>query len=232
MSMGRRQELLAWAARNGAWIIEDDYDSEFRYAGRPLASLQGLDRNGTVIYVATLSKVLFPGLRLGFAVVPKSLVSAFRGARFLTDRSPPSLLQAIAADFMHEGHLASHIRRMRQRYRQARDVLVSSLEQHLAGVADVEVPECGIQLVLHFRASVSDVAIAEAARAQGIVVKAVSPHYLSAPPRQGLVLGYSGFDDRRLKAAAAKLAGIIRSELANDRKHASAPRPARSRAVR
>lgn len=218
MSMPRRQALLAWAARSGAWIIEDDYDSEFRYAGRPLASLQGLDRQGTVIYVGTLSKVLFPGLRLGFAVVPPSLVDAFRGARFLTDRSPPTLHQSIVADFMQQGFLTSHIRRMRQRYREARDILVSALERLLSDVADIEVPECGIQLVLHFRKPVSDVAIADAARASGIVVKPVSPHYVRAPVRHGLVLGFSGFDNRQLRSAAGNLAAIVHAELAQARR--------------
>ncbi|MDX2203868.1 MAG: PLP-dependent aminotransferase family protein [Hyphomicrobiaceae bacterium] len=225
MSMARRQELLAWAAKTGAWIVEDDYDSEFRYAGRPLAALQGLDPAGSVIYIATLSKVLFPGLRLGFAVVPRSLIDAFRGARYLADRSPPAFLQAIAADFMQQGFLTSHIRRMRQRYRQARDVLVACLERHLGDIADVEVPECGMQLLLRFRAPVSDIAVAEAARTAGIVVKPVSPHYMAAPVRQGLVLGLSGFDDRQLKAAGTRLAAIVRSELACAERGTARPAP-------
>ncbi|AVO45320.1 PLP-dependent aminotransferase family protein [Phreatobacter cathodiphilus] len=211
MSMARRLDLLAWAAQTGAWIIEDDYDSEFRYAGRPLASLQGLDRNGCVVYVGTLSKVLFPGIRLGFAVVPHQLVDVFRGARFLADRSPPTLQQAMTAEFMRQGLLVSHIRRMRQRYKEARDVVVEAIGRHLGDLVDIEVPDCGIQLVVHFRDGLSDIAVTEAARRQGLVVKPVSPHYLAAPPRQGLVLGYSGFDAHRLRAASAELGRIVRA---------------------
>ena len=224
MSMARRMELLAFAARTGAWIVEDDYDSEFRYDGRPLASLQGLDRGGSVIYAGTLSKVLFPGIRLGFAVVPHALVDAFRGARFLSDRSPPTLQQAMTAEFMRRGLLTSHIRRMRQRYREARDVLIEAIGRHMGDLVEVEVPECGIQLGIHFREPLSDVAVAAAARRQGIVVKAVSPHYLAAPPRQGLVLGYSGFDNHQLRTAVAELARIVREVRAGQVEAAPSPR--------
>lgn len=211
MSMARRLELLGWAARNGAWIIEDDYDSEFRYDGPPLASLQGLDRHGCVIYVGTLSKVMFPGLRLGFAVVPPRLADAFRGARFLSDRSPPVLLQAMAAEFMRRGFLTSHIRRVRQQYREARDVVIEALGRQLGDLVETEKPGCGIQLVTHFRVPVSDLAIAEAAARHGVTVRPVSPHYLQVAPRQGLVLGYSGFDSHSLRSAAAALGRAVRS---------------------
>lgn len=225
MSMARRLDLLAWAARTGAWIIEDDYDSEFRYAGPPLASLQGLDRAGCVVYVGTLSKVLFPGIRLGFAVVPPALVDAVRGARFLSDRSPPSLPQMMTAQFMRQGLLTAHIRRMRQYYRAARDVLVEAITRHMGDLVEIEVPDCGIQLVLHFRASVavSDVAVSEAARSRGLVVKPVSPLYMAASPRQGLVLGYSGFDPHRLRSAAVDLARIVKAAVRAEPHAAAAP---------
>jgi GntR family transcriptional regulator/MocR family aminotransferase len=211
MSMARRLDLLAWAAETGGWIIEDDYDSEFRYVGRPLASLQGLDRSGSVIYVGTLSKVLFPGIRLGFAVVPRALVDAFKGARFLTDRHPPALQQAMAAAFMRQGLLTSHIRRMRQHYREARDVVVEAIGRHMGDLVDIEVPECGIQLVVHLREPISDLEVTEAARQHGVTVRPVSPLYIDQPARQGLVLGYSGFDLHRLRSAAADLARATRS---------------------
>lgn len=223
MSMARRLELLAWASETGAWIIEDDYDSEFRYAGKPLSSLQGLDRGGCVIYVGTLSKVLFPGLRLGFAVVPHALVSMFRGARFLADRSPPMLQQAMTADFMGQGFFTSHIRRMREVYREARDVLVGAVNTSMGDMVDIEIPDAGMQLVMHFRHSISDVEIVDAARLQGLVVRAVSPLYLAAPRRQGLVLGYSGFDNRQLRSAAATLGRIVRA--ATNRKHGAGHSP-------
>lgn len=217
MSLPRRLELLAWAAESGAWIIEDDYDSEFRYTGKPLASLQGLDRSGRVIYVGTLSKLLFPGLRLGYAVVPDALVDMFRGARFLSDRSPPSLPQAMAAAFMRQGFLTSHIRRMRQLYREARDVTVKAIGRRLGDLVEIEAPEIGMQLVVHFREPVPDVAfdvvVAEAAARRGVVVRPVSPLYLKARPRQGLVIGYSGFDAHQLRAAAATLGEVVREAL-------------------
>ena len=126
LSMARRLELLAWARESGAWIVEDDYASEFRYGGRPLASLQGLDEAERVIYIGTLNKALFPGLRLGYAVVPPSLAQAFVTTRYLMDRQPSSLCQAVVTAFMEEGHFAAHIRRMRQMYRSQRDALVAA----------------------------------------------------------------------------------------------------------
>jgi GntR family transcriptional regulator/MocR family aminotransferase len=206
MTMSRRLELLAWASRHGAWIIEDDYDSEFRYVGRPLASLQGLDRDSCVIYVGSLSKVLFPGLRLGFAVVPRHIVDVFKGARFLSDRHPPTLLQTMAAEFMRQGFLTSHIRRMRQRYREARDAVVEAVDHHMGDLVEIEVPECGIQLVVHFKRDISDIEVSAEARRHGVAVRPVSPLYLQAARRNGLVLGYSGFAIHRLRAASAELA--------------------------
>lgn len=223
MSIQRRLELLGWAAAQGAWIIEDDYDSEFRYDGRPLASLQGLDRGDAVIYVGTLSKILFPGVRLGFAVVPRPLIEVFRGARFLVDRHPPLLPQALVTSFMQRGFLTSHIQRMRQHYRAARDIVVDAIARSMGEYVKVEAPNHGIQLALFFKQPVSDVAVAAAALGQGVVVKAISPHYLAASPRSGLILGYSGFDNHQLRAAVATLARATRSVL--DGTDPSAPGP-------
>jgi GntR family transcriptional regulator / MocR family aminotransferase len=215
MSMRRRLQILAWARDHDAWIIEDDYDSEFRYVGRPLAALQGIDDDARVIYIGTLSKMLFPGARIGFAVVPKDLVDVFTGAKFVTDRQPPSLQQAMVADFMRSGFLTSHIRRMRLHYREARDVVVNAITQHMGDLVEVEVPECGIQLTVRFRDDISDVEVANKARAKGIVVKPVSSLYLNTPARQGLVLGYSGFDLRKLRFASRQLAEVVRSTVRN-----------------
>lgn len=211
MSMRRRLELLSWAKENDAWIIEDDYDSEFRYVGRPLASLQGIDQCSRVIYIGTLSKMLFPGIRLGFAVVPKELIEVFTGAKFTTDRQPPTLQQAMVADFMRFGFLTSHIRRMRTRYREARDVVVESVTRFLGDLIDVEVPECGMQLAVHFKHGISDLKVAEAALSHGISVRPISPLYLDSPARQGLLLGYSGFDSRKLQFASQRLAEVVKS---------------------
>lgn len=215
MSLQRRLDLLSWATENGAWIIEDDYDSEFRYVGRPLASLQGLDWGETVIYVGTLSKILFPGVRLGFAVVPRALVPVFRGARFLTDRHPPTLPQALVTSFIRRGYLAGHVRRMRIQYRAARDTIVDSIERAMGDLVDVDVPECGIQLPVYLKRPVSDVEVSAAAFRQGIVAKALSPHYIAAAPRFGLILGYSGFDAHQIRSGVAVLERVLRSTLAS-----------------
>ena len=127
LSVARRLELLAWARASGSFVIEDDYTSEFRYSGPPLASLQGLDDDERVIYVGTLNKALFPGLRMGYAVLPQVLLPAFASARYLMDRQSPTLLQAVVAEFMQQGHFGAHIRRMRQVYRDQRDALVAIL---------------------------------------------------------------------------------------------------------
>ena len=144
LSMARRLELLGWAREARAWIIEDDYASEFRYGGRALASLQGLDDSERVIYVGTLNKALFPGLRLGYAVVPPALLRAFVTARYLVDRQPSSLSQAVVADFIEEGHFAAHLRRMRLLYRDQRDVLVAALRRRLGDELTVDPPDQGM----------------------------------------------------------------------------------------
>jgi GntR family transcriptional regulator/MocR family aminotransferase len=159
LSMARRLELLNWARETGAWIIEDDYASEFRYGGRALASLQGLDDNGRVIYVGTLNKALFPGLRLGYAVVPPALLKPFVAARYLADRQPSSLAQAVVADFIEEGHFAAHLRRMRLQYKDQRDVLVAALRERLDGDISVDPPDQGMHLVAYLRRGLKDVAV-------------------------------------------------------------------------
>ena len=222
MSMARRLELLAWARNRGAWIIEDDYDSEFRYAGRPLASLQGLLQNECVIYVGTLSKVLFPGIRVGFAVIPRDLMDAFAGARFLADRHPSTLQQAVVADFLKQGFLTSHIRRMRQRYREARDFTVEVLTHCLGARAVPATPECGMQLVAYLESGLSDVAVAQAAQAHGVMVRPVSPMYLEAPSRSGLLLGFTGFDLPSLQVATERLAYAVERTAREQREETAA----------
>ncbi|HUJ75969.1 MAG TPA: PLP-dependent aminotransferase family protein [bacterium] len=217
LSMARRLDLLAWARESGAWIVEDDCDGEYRYAGRPLAALQGLDGSGRVIYVGTFNKVLFPGLRLGYAVVPAGLLEAFVGTRFLMDRHPPSLEQLVLAEFMAQGHFAVHIRRTRQVYQEARDTLVTELTRHAGGCLAVDAPDQGMHLVAYLTGQCSDVAIERAARGQGLIARALSPLYLRAPARQGLVLGYTGFAPEALRRASASLAGVLRAQPARAR---------------
>ena len=212
LSMARRMELLAWARKTGAFIIEDDYTSEFRYSGPPLASLQGLDPDERVVYVGTLNKALFPGLRLGYAVVPEVLLPAFATARYLLDRQPPTLYQTVVEEFMGQGHFAAHVRRMRLKYREQRDALTATLLRHAGDELEIEVPDQGMHLVAYLTRGQSDVEIEAAAARAGIVVRAISRFYRSAPPRAGLMLGFSGFPRALIVPAAARLARLIASE--------------------
>jgi len=209
LSMARRLELLAWARASGAFIVEDDYTSEFRYSGPPLASLQGLDADERVIYVGTLNKALFPGLRIGYVVVPPALLPAFVSARYLMDRQPPTLHQAVVAEFMQQGHFAAHIRRMRQMYREQRDALAATLTRRAAGRLQVDVPDQGMHLVAYLESGTSDIAVEAAAQRAGIVVRAISRFYRVAAPRPGLMLGFSGFPRQLIVPAAARLAAVL-----------------------
>ncbi|MDR6870546.1 GntR family transcriptional regulator/MocR family aminotransferase [Bosea sp. BE125] len=210
MTMRRRLALIDWARRNEAWIIEDDYDSEFRYAGPPLTALQGMDAAGRVAYLGTFSKVLFPGLRVGYAVVPEPLLDAVLELRARTDRHPPSLAEGALADLLNEGHFAAHLRRSRRRVHAARDALVAGLRACRAGVLDVTVPEQGLHLVAKLTSTRSDVEIVAAAKAASVGARALSSMFVTAQPQQGLVLGFSGFADGELRAAAARLNALLR----------------------
>jgi GntR family transcriptional regulator/MocR family aminotransferase len=209
LSMARRLELLAWARQSGAFIVEDDYTSEFRYSGPPLASLQGLDDTEQVIYVGTLNKALFPGLRIGYAVVPRALLQAFVGARYLIDRQPATLQQAVVSEFMQQGHFAAHIRRMRQLYREQRDALAETLIRRAADRLDVAVPDQGMHLIAYLRDGSSDIAVEASAQGAGIVVRAISRFYRTAHPRAGLLLGFSGFPRQSIVPSAARLAALV-----------------------
>lgn len=209
LAMPRRLELLAWAREAGAWIVEDDYASEFRYGGWPLASLQGLDDGERVIYIGTLNKALFPGLRLGYAVLPPALLRSFVTARYLIDRQPSTLCQSIVADFMEEGHLAAHIRRMRAAYQDQRDTLVTALRRRLGDHLSVEPPDQGMHLVAYLRRGLSDRVIERAAREQGVIVRAMSRMYVTAPARSALMFGFSGYPRQTIGPAVAKLAKVF-----------------------
>ena len=212
LSMARRLELLAWAREKSAWIVEDDYASEFRYGGRPLASLQGLDEGERVIYVGTLNKALFPGLRLGYAVVPRALLRAFVAVRYLMDRQPSTLGQAVVAAFMEEGHFAAHIRRMRLLYRDQRDVLVAALKDRLGADVTVNAPDQGMHLVAYMRRGLSDVVIEHAGRQHGVIVRAMSHLHVSAAPRSALLLGFSGYPRETIVPAVERLAQVIEGQ--------------------
>src|SRR5262249_52794762 len=147
MSLSRRLEFLEWARKSKALILEDDYDSEFRYSGRPVPALQGLDRNGLVLFAGSFSKVLFPSLRLGYLVIPRDLVSYFEATKSVTSRHSPLLEQAVLTDFIVQGHFARHIRRMREIYAQRLSVLLESAGQRLSGLMEISSIEAGLQTV-------------------------------------------------------------------------------------
>ena len=212
LSMARRLELLAWARRAGAWIVEDDYDSEFRYAGRPLAALQGVDDAGRVIYIGTFSKVLFPGLRLGYAVLPPELLERVQSARLLSDWHPPVFQEGVVTDFLAEGHFAQHLRRMRQRYRLSRDALVDALRECCGRFLDVEVPDQGLKLLARLRPGWSDTEVAVAAERAGVIARPVSPMFMAERSIQALMLGFSGHEPGALRHAARLLAGSVEGQ--------------------
>jgi GntR family transcriptional regulator / MocR family aminotransferase len=209
LSLERRSQLLDWAAEKSAWIIEDDYDSEFRYSGASLPALQALDKLGRVIYTGSFSKVVFPGLRYGYVVVPEALVGAFAGARALTDRHQPVFLGSVLAEFMARGFFVSHIRRMREEYRHARDVLATQLTRNIGHLVDVVTPDQGMHLIVYLRGGLSDELVSAEARREGVIVRPISRLYRANPPRPGLMLGFAGFDEHRLRSAAAHLSVVL-----------------------
>jgi GntR family transcriptional regulator/MocR family aminotransferase len=212
MSLQRRRTLLEWARRAGAWILEDDYDSEYRYASRPLASLQGLDTAGCVIYMGTFSKVLFPALRLGYVIAPPALVEPIARARALVDRHSPTLEQAVLADFITEGHLARHVRRMRALYEERQATLVRLIQSKLGGLLEVHPAEAGMHLVGWLPEGIDDQVIARRASDIGIVANALSARYADArAPRGALLLGFSAWSEPELADAVDRLAAAIRS---------------------
>jgi len=228
MSLARRLELLAWARRRGAWLVEDDYDSEYRYAGRPLAALQGLDADrsgssgGRVFYIGTFSKVLFPAIRLGYLVVPPDLVDDFAQARAAIDAYPSAIVQPVLAAFMEEGHFAAHVRRMRTVYARRRAALLAAGGRHLEGLLELAPGEGGLHLVGQMTAALarrmSDREAEARASAAGLAPRALSRFYLGppeastreTPPPHGLLLGFAALADAEIEAATKRLAEALR----------------------
>ena len=192
MSVSRRLQLLDWARRSGAWIIEDDYDSEYRYGSPPIASLQGLDSDSRVLYVGTFSKVLFPSLRLGYVVVPRDLVGRFTAVRDATDIFPATLPQAVLADFIREGHFARHLRRMRTVYGERRAALVDGLREELGGALEPVGDEAGMHLVARLRRKIDDRAVSARAAHAGTWAMPLSSCYVGRAAARGFVLGFGG----------------------------------------
>jgi GntR family transcriptional regulator/MocR family aminotransferase len=210
MSLARRLALLEWARTAGAWVLEDDYDSETRYAGRPLAALQGLDADGRVIYMGTFSKVMLPSLRLGYLVLPPDVVEAFVKARAVSDRHSPTVEQAALADFINEGHFDRHIRRMRMLYADRQAALLHAAQRHLDGLLEIHPHSAGKHVVGLLPESANDVALSERAREHRVEAQPLSVYYLHEPPRPGFVLGYAAVPERATRAAVLRLAQALR----------------------
>jgi GntR family transcriptional regulator/MocR family aminotransferase len=211
LSAARRLALLDWAARSGAWIIEDDYDSEFRFGGRPVPALQGLDQDGRVIYIGTFSKVLFPALRLGYVVLPKGLAEAFCVAREATDTFSSPLYQIVMADFLREGHFARHIRRMRKLYMQRRAALVAAIAKHVPERLEIVAADTGMHLVALLRPGIDDVAVSSAAARKGVSVRPLSLCCLRPPARGGLIFGYGGASIPQINVGVRDLGSVLKA---------------------
>ena len=209
MTLARRLELLGWARKSGTWILEDDYDSEYRYASRPVAAMQGLDHGGRVIYFGTFSKVLFPSLRLGYLVVPPDLVDGFVVAKAITDRQSPTVEQAVLAEFISEGHFGRHIRRMRALYLERVGTLVDSIGRELNGFLDIRQPEAGMHTIAWLRKGSDDRGLARRAAEAGVTTVPLSALYAGEKRRAGLVLGYSGYSERAIRDGVRKLARAL-----------------------
>ncbi|HYA35308.1 MAG TPA: PLP-dependent aminotransferase family protein [Candidatus Binataceae bacterium] len=213
MSVARRMALLKWANRWRAWIFEDDYDSEYRYVGRPLPALQGLDTAGRVIYIGTFSKVMFPALRLGFMVAPEHLAAGFAAAIALTDRHAPTIEQAALADFIREGHFARHVRRMRIAYGERRRALIDAAQRHLKGLVDVDPGESGMHCVGWLPDGTNDIEVSRRAADAGIGVTPLSSYYMTKPARSALILGFAATPPLQIEDSVRRLATIARSTI-------------------
>ncbi|CAM2067487.1 PLP-dependent aminotransferase family protein [Sulfidibacter corallicola] len=209
MTMPRRLDVLATAHERGIWIVEDDYDSEFRFDGPPLPAIQGLDRRDSVLYLGTFSKVMFPALRIGYLVIPKRLIETFHKARSFVDSFTQPVNQAVLAEFIREGHFSSHLRRMRLCYRRRYEALGDLIQRHLANWFRVESQRGGMHVTLVAQEPFDDVAFYRDAAATGTVVRALSTYFTERPGRPGLILGYAGFPEAQLEAGVKRIAALL-----------------------
>lgn len=209
MSLRRRLALLEWARKSGTIIFEDDYDSEYRYSGRPIPALQGLDRSQAVIFAGSFSDVLFPALRLGYMVVPAGLVDMFAAAEAVSTHHPPLIDQAILGDFIREGHFARHLRRMRELYAERLSVLLEAAKDKLSGRLEIPTVEAGLRTVGWLRDGISAERVAKAAAQHDVEVVPLSRYAYGKSRRNGLVLGFAAVDSRELKRGVEQLAKVL-----------------------
>ena len=209
LPIDRRLALLAWAEAQGAWVIEDDYDSEYRYRGRPVPALQSLDRAGVVVHTGTFSKTLLPALRLAYAVLPERLLERFVAAKSIMDRFTPVLGQAVLADFIEAGHFGRHLRRMRELYAERRSALLQALERELRDQVQVAGANAGLDVTLFLPPGCRERAVQSALAQQRIEAYPLGAHALRAKLRPGLVLGFAAFSPARLQRSVAQLARTL-----------------------
>jgi GntR family transcriptional regulator / MocR family aminotransferase len=214
MALNERIKLLNWAATHRMWIVEDDYDSEFRYNSRPIPALQGMDANGNVIYLGTLSKVLLPALRLGYLVFPsKAMARQFATGKSVIDGQCNIITQAIASEFIRQGHFSRHIRRMRLLYKKAQDDLVSLINLHLKNML-IPVPvEAGMHLLAWLPSTIDAAVIAKEAFKEGLIIHTLSQFSVKFDHRNGLILGFTGFPFAEMEAAVLILKRVLKKHV-------------------
>jgi len=209
LSLERRVELLEWARQSDAWVFEDDYDSEFRYDGRPLPALQGLDRHGVVLYTGTFTKTMFPGIRLAYAVLPEALVDPFASALSLVSRHLPLLPQLASTDFIGEGHFERHLRRMRMLYAERREALLGALQSELLELVEIVGSSAGLEVVARLAPGISDRAVTKISRGMELEMIPLSRYALRPLSRGGLVLGFAAVSAARTRRAIPALRSAI-----------------------
>jgi GntR family transcriptional regulator / MocR family aminotransferase len=209
LSLPRRLELLTWAQQTGALILEDDYDSEYRYGDRPIPALQGLDQSQSVLYLGTFSKVLFPALRIGYLVLPPTLVALFAQAKWLSDRQLPTLEQQVLTDFITEGHLESHVRKMRSRYDRCRQVLVQELSTQFGDRVAIFGEKAGIHLMVHLQTHLSDQEITARAANVGVGLMSARSQYLDLGVNGEFIFGYGELSEIQIQTGIQRLAQAI-----------------------
>lgn len=212
MSLARRLQLLEWAWQSRAVVVEDDYDSEYRYSGRPVPALQGLDRHGLVLFTGSFSKVLFPSLRLGYLVLPPDLVEMFSAAISVTSRHAPVLEQAVLCDFIVEGHFGRHLRRMREIYAERVGVLLESARSRLAGLLEISDVEAGLQTAGWLRDGLKGAEVSAAAARRNVDVVALSEYCHEAGVPEGLQLGFAAVDPREIRRGVQELSAALEEE--------------------
>jgi GntR family transcriptional regulator/MocR family aminotransferase len=210
MPLARRMALLQWADKHRATIIEDDYDGELRYDGRPLSALQGLDKDGRVIYLGTFSKVLFPALRLGYVVLPPSLITPFVQAKRLVDRGAPTLTQAAVSDFITEGHFERHLRHLRTAYGRRHAVLMQALQAHMPDSVQYSTNPAGLHVMLFLPVGVVETAVIHQAAQAGVGVYAGARYHLQQPVPPSILLGFSGLSEADIEEGVRRLAEVLK----------------------